>query len=355
MNDAGSSPFSIGVNTALYYLGIAAASPIVPRLMRRHGRACVTAGLALDALATGLFPFAPGEWAWHGLRLAGGVGTALCIIPMETQVNHDAPKDRRARDFAIYAFCVALGVGVGSGVALPLYSAAPILAFLLGGAATLAALVPGWLGVPGRIEVADAAPGAEVRWWRHAAGFAGAWAQGILEGGCFAFLALYLLSRWGSDWLAGAMMAALFGGVVAAQLPLGWLADRLGRWRVFVGCQVTLIIGLLLIPALPWAVVNGVALLAVGAACGALYPLGLAVLGERLPASALGDANAYYLAANGAGSLMGPLVIGWAVSAAGLPALFYVGALAVGMSALVTLAPRGLAHLEDTKQRCRAA
>ena len=35
------------------------------------------------------------------------MATALSIIPMETLVNHNAPPERRARDFGLYAFSVA--------------------------------------------------------------------------------------------------------------------------------------------------------------------------------------------------------------------------------------------------------
>src|SRR5688500_7617809 len=67
MRDAGQSPTSIGLNTSLYYLGVAAASPLVPALMRR-GRACVVAGMLIDALTTAAFPFVSGAVAWNALR-----------------------------------------------------------------------------------------------------------------------------------------------------------------------------------------------------------------------------------------------------------------------------------------------
>src|SRR5205814_2364057 len=123
-----------------------------------------------------------------------------------------------------------------------------------------------------------------------------------------AFLALYLLSRGYGETLAGGLMAVLFAGVVAAQLPIGWLADRFGRRRVLLACHGLLLAGLVLVPLTPWTLPLALQLFVVGAACGALYPLGLALLGERLPKDALGEANAWYLAANCAGSLSGPLV-----------------------------------------------
>src|SRR4051794_23653272 len=104
----------LGLNTSLYYLGVALASPLVPWLMRRDARLCVAVGMVLDALATAGFPLCSEALGWHLLRLVAGVGTALSLIPMETLVNSNAPPDRRARDFGVYAVCVALGIALGS-------------------------------------------------------------------------------------------------------------------------------------------------------------------------------------------------------------------------------------------------
>ena len=330
----------IGLNTSIYYLGVAVASPFVPWLMRRTGRWCVVLGMAADALTTALFPFVQGALAWHLLRLLGGAATACSLIPMETQVNRAAPPDRRGRDFGVYAFCVALGIAFGPAIGLPLYPSAPRLAFLLGGAATLAAAALAWAGLPARMQEEKHGEALRpVAWWRHSLGFSTAWVQGFLEGGTFAFLALYLLSRGHSELLAGGLMAALFAGVVAAQLPLGWLADRLGRLRVLLACHALLLAGLLLVPMTAGAVPLAAELFAVGAACGALYPLGLALLGERLPKDALDEANAWYLAANCAGSLAGPLAIGLAVGSLGLSALFSLGAAALLLAGSAALLP----------------
>lgn len=328
LRDAGASAASIGTNAALYYLGVAVASPLVPALMRRAGRACVAGGVLLDAVAVALFPLADGLGAWHALRFLGGVGTALSIVPLETLVNRNAAPDRRARDFAAYALCVALGVALGQ-AAVPLYPHAPRLAFALGGAVTCAAACL-CLALPAPPAQEDDAGGAfPLRPSLFALGTA--WAQGFLEGGTFAFLSLFLLSRHGSEAVVGPLLGATFAGVVAAQLPLAWLADRLGRLRVLVACHVVLLAGLALVPALTSPVPTAAALFVLGAACGALYPLGLALLGERVEAGGLAKANAWYLACNCAGSLTGPLALGLAIDAFGLPAQFALDAAAVAL------------------------
>lgn len=340
LSQAGLSSTAIGLNTSLYYLGVAVASPFVPAVMRRFGRGCVAAGMLVDALSTALFPFVHGALAWHALRLLGGVGTAFSLIPMETQINHDAPPGRRARDFAAYAFCVALGIALGPGLGLPLFPLAPKLTFVLGGLVTLLAIGLAWAGMPARC-LADQAdrPDAPVAWSRHSLGFATAWVQGFLEGGTFAFLTLFLVQRDPSEALAGVLMGALFLGVVSAQLPIGWLADRFGRLRLLLACHALLLVGLVLVPLTTGPLLSGAELFVVGAACGALYPLGLALLGERLPLSALGDANAYYLAANCLGSMMGPLVVGLAAERVGPVALFFVCGAALLLALSTALFP----------------
>ena len=72
-------------------------------------------------------------------------------------------------------------------------------------------------------------------------------------------------------------------------------------------------------------------LFAVGACSGALYPLGLARLGERVPAAGLARANAWFLAINCLGSLTGPAVAGAAMDLFGRGAQFVAGGSTIGL------------------------
>jgi MFS family permease len=81
LKDAGFSPKAIGLNTSVYYLGVAVASVFVPRLMGRAGRRCVVAGMLADALVTALLPWAGGVAAWFALHAVAGAATAMSLIP----------------------------------------------------------------------------------------------------------------------------------------------------------------------------------------------------------------------------------------------------------------------------------
>jgi MFS family permease len=158
-----------------------------------------------------------------------------------------------------------------------------------------------------------------------------AWVQGFLEGGLITFLSIYLLTRGYAESEVSFLVGGLFAGVILCQVPLAWLADRLGRFRVLIGCHVLLITALLSVRWGPGTPLLAVSLFVLGTCCGALYPLGLALLGERVPRAGMARANAYYLASNCAGSLSGPALLGLAIDWFGQPAQFVAGVFAVAV------------------------
>jgi MFS family permease len=342
LHDAGLSAKLVGLNTSAYYFGIVLASLAVPYLMARADRGCLVGGLVVDAAVTAAFPWADSGAAWFFLRLVGGVASAMALIPMETRVNHGAPPERRARDFGLYAFSVALGVGLGTLAGLPLYPIAPRLAFALGGLVTLAAAGLAWCGLPaqgGPVQTGTARVG--VMPYRNLLTLGTAWAQGFLEGGTLTFLSIYLLSLGHNENVVSGLMGSLFLGVILIQVPVAHLADHVGRLRVLLACHLILLAGLGWLPFCTGLPVLAGWLFVVGACCAALYPLGLALLGERVPPAAMAHANAWFLACNCAGSLAGPVLVGLAIDLYGLVAQFAAAAAAVVLVLLLGLISYG--------------
>ncbi len=332
MQGAGWNDTLIGLNTSAYYLGIALAAGAVPWLMRRWGRRALVLGMVASGVTAGAFPWGGGLLGWFALRALNGVAGAVSLIPLETYVNRNSAPERRAQMFGYYAFCVALGMALGTLVGLQLYAAAPHVAFLLGGAAALlgGGVVLGWRpGFPAAAEEGHGRTPLELG--RNFLSFGSAWSQGFLEGGMVALLPIDLLATGLSEGAVSWLMSGLMVGVILAQVPVAWLADRLGRLTVLAGCNAVALGGIacLLVPAgTAWLALW---LFAVGACSGAFYPLGLALLGERLPPAGLARANAWFLAINCAGSLTGPAVAGAVMDLFGRGALFLAGGGAVGL------------------------
>jgi MFS family permease len=332
MQGAGCNDTLKGLNTSAYYLGIALAAGAVPWLMRRFGHRALLAGMIASGVTAAAFPWGGGLFGWFALRALNGVAGAVSLIPLETFVNRNSATERRAQTFGYYAFCVALGMALGTLVGLQLYPLAPRGAFLIGGAAALLGgiVVLAW-------RPAFPADGEEIHgrtpleFGRNFLSFGSAWSQGFLEGGMVALLPIYLLSTGLSEGAVSWLMSGLMVGVILAQVPVAWLADRLGRLAVLAGCNAVALGGIacLMVPAgTAWLALW---LFAVGACSGAFYPLGLALLGERLPAAGLARANAWFLAINCAGSVTGPAVAGYFMDRFGRGAMFLAGGAAVGL------------------------
>jgi MFS family permease len=364
MQDGGCNDTLKGLNTSAYYLGIAVAAGAVPWLMRRFGHRALLAGMIASGVTAAAFPWGDGLFGWFALRACNGVAGAVSLIPLETFVNRNSAPQRRAQTFGYYAFCVALGMALGTLVGLQLYPLAPRVAFLLGGAAALlgGAVVLAWRpAFPADSEEGEGRTPLE--FGRNILSFGSAWSQGFLEGGMVALLPIYLLSTGFSEGAVSWLMSGLMVGVILAQVPVAWLADRLGRLAVLAGCNTVALGGIacLMVPAgTAWLALW---LFAVGACSGAFYPLGLALLGERLPAAGLARANAWFLAINCAGSVTGPAVAGHVMDRFGRGAMFLAGGGAVGLVlagwGLVALARRGpspgAAALPEAQARQRRA
>jgi MFS family permease len=330
LKDAGYSDTTIGLNTSLYYAGIALAAGVVPPLMRRWGYRCAAVGMLASGVTVALFPWGGGLLGWHLLRLFNGFAGATSLIPVESLVNHNAAPEQRSRDFGFYAFAIALGMALGIFIGMAMYETAPWLGFLQGGLLALAAAVAmhGWLPTtPMPSEEQHARTPLEFR--RNFLSFGSAWSQGFLEGGMMALLALYLVAVGLRKEATGGLMAGVMIGVITLQVPLAWLADRLGRPHVLVGCYATAALGLAVVPFCRGAVGLTFWLFLVGACSGAFYPMGLAILGERLPARGIPRASAWYLGINCVGSLIGPVCTGVVADAFGRKAMFAAAEVAV--------------------------
>jgi MFS family permease len=300
-----------------------------------------------SALTAAAFPWGGDLPCWFVLRWLNGLAAALSLVPLETIVNRNSAEECRARNFGFYAFSIALGMALGTLVAMEMAQTAPRLAFVLCGSAALvgSGIVLAWRPV----WPADD-PGMQTKstiyFGRDILAFGSGWAQGFLEGPMVSLLPLYLLSVGLTHDQTGWLMGGVMMGVILAQAPLAWLADRLGRGAVLASCNLAALLGII---CLSWT--DNLAWLAgclfvVGACSGALYPLGLALLGERTPLAGMSRAGAWFLAVNCTGSVMGPALAGTAIRLFGQGALFVTGAGALVLVLAVWLISAGY-------RRCR--
>jgi MFS family permease len=351
--DAGLDKDTIGLNAGTYYLGMAVAGLAIPALVRRWGVGCIVVGMSLVALSVVLFPWVDAPVLWFLLRLLQGIGGALSLVPLEAQVSQVSLAQHRARNFAFYGVALTLAGAAGLDVGLHLYRPGTCLPFAVAGLSAVAGAVVALLMLPPvPVDNGSADKPMPLGLRRHFLSYGTALVQGFLEGGLLIFLPLYLLSLGLEQETAGNLLGAAMIGMILFQVPVGWLADRLGKVTVLLMCYGGVVLGLALLPACAPGAWLGAWLFVVGACSAALFPLGLSLLSEGLSGARLPQAYGRYLTLDCIGSVLGPVCMGQAWQWGGGPALFFCGVTAIALVLLLSAGLRLVGYNEAaTRQR----
>lgn len=311
LDSYGASDVTIGLNTGVAAIASLVAAPFFPRLVARIGlKAFLILSLTIMVLPYGLVHLAGDRiWLWYPLRFLFAFGASGLFAGSEIWINGVAPDRIRGKVIGLYGTCLALGFALGPllldatgyegftpfGVGMAVFSLAMIPIVL----ARAPAVDP---GSPGNIfEPIGRAPiifGA-------AAMFAG------VESAMLIFLPILSLEI-GHGVSVGAQTLTVYGfGILAAQMPVGWLADRVPPRSVMVGCATTGAALAALIPLVQGSVASLYAVLFIwGGAVGGIYTAGLVVLGNRFKGKTLAAANTGFIFAYAAGSVIGPIAAG---------------------------------------------
>jgi MFS family permease len=311
----GVSSTMIGWNAAMPVLGIIVASPFLPAVLRRLGTLrAIFAGIAIEVVALLLLPTFPDVGAWFAIRFFAGLGIAAQWVISETWVNMVAEEKHRALTIGIFAGLLGGGFAIGPliVVAVGIEGFTP---FLIGAALTLLSAVPLLFvrKIAPRIEIERAK---NLRW---ALKFAPvimvvAVISGLGDEAIFALLPVYGIHAGLAQDDAIFMLAVFVAGTVFLQVPIGWLADRIGRRIMLLFCATIGFIGPVI---LPFVLANTtqlyITLFIWGGTVWGVYGLAITLLGERFRPSELTQASALFVMIYSAGSLIGPPIGGGAM------------------------------------------
>ncbi|WP_345812996.1 MFS transporter [Paraburkholderia sp. PREW-6R] len=341
LTQAGYGTDVVGLLTAAQAGGGLVVVPLAGWIAARFGGRQVIIGAVLAvALATASMQFTSNLWLWAVLRVLCGAALMLLFTIGEAWVNQLADDATRGRVIAIYATNFTLFQMAGP-VLVSQIADFPHWRFMICGAIFLLALP--MLAQIRTAQHASEEDHDEHGGWRHVlpqmpALVIGTGFFALFDTIALSLLPLFAMSHGISSEVAVLFASALLLGDTTMQFPIGWLADRLGRERVHIGCGVIVVV---LLPFLPWAVTSPWScwplLYGLGAAAGAIYTLSLVACGERFRGVALVSASSLVGASWSAASFGGPLVAGALMKAVGNDAM--VGVLL--LAALAFLAAVG--------------
>ncbi len=329
----------IGLNAAMPALAMLLFAAWIARLAGRvSALGALLGGLALALVSVLLMPLFRDLSAWFLLRFAIGLSLSLPWVIGETWINTVVTEKGRGRALGFYATAFYGGLACGPLVvrAIGIDGWAPFL--VAAGALVLAALplIAAQSLAPGLAPRLEAVPELRVTQVARVAPLivGGAVIAGLTEAALYTLLPLYGLRSGIGQEAAVWMLTVFVIGSIAFQIPMGALADRMDRRRLFLACVAATALGCAILPlVIGWTLGLWVLMLFWGGLIGSFYVLTLALLGQRFATRDLAVANAAFILAYDLGGAAGPVLGGAAMdlwNPHGLP-------LAVGLALVVFL------------------
>lgn len=305
----------IGATGGMVPLAILLFGPFVPRVIARLGTIpSLIAGFALFDATVLLMPYF--EWlpAWMALRFLSGIAVAIHWVVTETWMNLMATDRNRGRVMAVYVTALSTGFACG-----PLLIAETGIAgawpFFLVAAAMVIAMLPVVLARGVAPPMPQHRRGALLFALRAApVMMVTALFAGVMDLAVINMLPLYGLSLGADAASANYLLTVFVTGNVVLQIPIGWMADHVGKTATMVVCIAGALAGAVLLPfigaggAMLWGL-----LFLWGGLLFAIYTVALGLLGDRFPPAHLSAANAAFVMVYNLGSFSGPVIAGAAM------------------------------------------
>jgi MFS family permease len=339
LEQQGESKLTIGIVSAAWGIGMLAFGTRIPALAARFGAVpAIVGAVVIGALINAAYTITSGPLAWAILTFLHGVIGGVPWVITEIWMNVVVEEGRRGRVMGLYSALVALGLALGPMVlqVVGVYGPVP---FLTGAALSLLVavpLLPHWRTAP-RIRV-DAASGFSTVVVLAPLAMLAAFACGLGEQVAFSFLPVYAVGAGVSPDTGALWLSTFVLGNVVLQWPIGWLADHADRRAVLAGCTLAsalLVVALPLVPAQSPAALTVVALW--GGVSFAIYPVGLALLGQRFHGGDIARANTAFSMTYILGGLLGRPITGAAMDRFGDPGLGWTLAFSYGLATLAAL------------------
>ena len=314
----GASGAEIGGITGISTIAVILLGPTYPRIIGWLGlRRAIVAGIGLALFVLLAMPAFDGTATWAALRFVSGCALGLQWIASEIWLNRVATDSSRGTVMAIYATVFAAGVVAGP-ILLEVTGTVGVRPFWSGALALAFTAVP--LAFVRHVPAAryEPLPLRDLLGLMRLAPtvMLAALVAGLVESADISLLPLVGIRAGYGERASLLLVTAFLAGNVLLQLPIGWIADRVGRRRTLAGCAAVSAIGPLLLPAsLGVPAAQWPLLLIWGGTMYGFYTQGIALLGESFPVRRLAAANTVFVMVYCAGGVVGPGLGGLAMDA----------------------------------------
>ena len=323
----GVSPLLNGLNASVQMLAVMFLAFLAPRLIRRFGvKHVIAAGMVGMAVSLALLPIFPSVWLWFPIRFLLGLSAELAFTAGDVWINQLADERRRGRLIGVAGMFQHAGFGLGP-VLLVVLGTETWTALYIGIAIVLCGLVPLAISGGAQVVLEGDHRARIIHFFTIAPSLMMAGLMfGLIDSATLSLLPVYGLRMGIAVHMAELMLTIFVVGSIVAQIPIGFLADRIETRRLMAGCTL---VTLGTIAALPFLVTHPVliypTLLFMGASLGSFYTIALTAMGRRFRSAQLVGATTSFMFLWAIGSVIGPGVSGAAMNALGPDGMPIVG------------------------------
>ncbi|WP_175379769.1 MFS transporter [Pseudomonas sp. C1C7] len=262
---------------------------------------------------------------WLLLRALVGLAMMCQLMVLESWLNDQAKTEQRGGVLALYMVACYVGMMLGN-LALSLDEGLGVRALL--GVAMVFALSSVPVALTRSVHpTAVPAASIDLRLFlrRIPQSLATVLVSGMLNGAFYGLVAIYASKQGLATAEVGQFMALSIAAGLLAQLPLGWLSDRLPRASLIRAVAVLLIV--ISLPLAFYQHPSFTTLLWFGAGVGflqfCLYPLGVALANDNMEPTLRVSLSGMLLITFGVGACVGPLIAGALMQYFGASSIYY--------------------------------
>ncbi len=326
MTAVGATASIVGTSTMLQAVASLIASLASPAVIFRVGnKRLLVWSLLLCAITMGFYAMASDITSFFIYRILNGFSLGFIFVATESTLIAESDTHTRARVMGIYLMFLSAGAAAGPLVGFPLFALKGYLPYIASAGASIVAF--GFVArfVPS-VRVPPRPSGGSFPIVRIAVPLGSALLFGFMLEGIMALIALYLKGIGLSAFQMGAVVTSFDLGGILLLYPLTKVADVTGKMRFIAmatfGCGILFA----LTPVFPYFVVLLLLTFVGGGTVNAIYPVGMAVVGDELSESHYPRAAALLSAAFYIGGIFGPLVLSRSMDRFGYDFLFYTAA-----------------------------
>ncbi len=308
-----------GIVMSGYYVGFLLGSVLTPRILGNVGHVRVFAALAsLGSTAALVHAVFPDPTVWMIFRIVTGFSFAGLYIVSESWLNDTATNETRGQILSVYMLVTFIGISGGQFL-LTIADPGGFSPFIIVSVLVSLALIPIALTASPMPAVQQTEKIGIRKLYRISPlGVVGIMFVGVLQGAFFSMGAVYGGLQGLSVFEISMFMSLSVIGGALFQMPIGRISDMFDRRQVLMFCA--LIAGALAIVTVYVAENYSVyAFLAIatvyGGFCMPLYSLCIAHTNDHMEPSQMVAASSGLILVNGAGAIIGPIIVsglmGW--------------------------------------------